>query len=107
MPRRRGRPRQDQRDQLAVDVAAALRIVFRLGPQQARDLALALLEGTDLILSQRGDFVMISFRLPATVKGRSDALQRKKSCKPRDPVVRAIVGALLQGKHIFTGCKGS
>jgi hypothetical protein len=106
MTRRRGRPRQDQRDQLTVDVAAALRIVFQLGPQQARDFARALLEGADLILSRRGDFMMISFRLSSPVKGRSDGLKRRGP-KPRDMVVRAIISALLHGKHIFAGCKGS
>ena len=85
--RRRGRPRQDERDQLTVDLAAALRIIFKLGPQQSRDLALALLEGMEITLSRRGDLRMVSFRLPATVKGRSDALKRRGP-RSRDIAVR-------------------
>ena len=91
--RRRGRPRQDERDQLTVDLAAALRI--KLGPQQSRDLALALLEGMEITLSRRGDLRMVSFRLPATVKGRSDALKRRGP-RSRDIAVRAIVRVLLR-----------
>ena len=107
-PRRRGRPRQDRRDQLAVDLAAVLRVLFQnLGPQQARDLALALLEGEPSHAQQRPDgLALISFRLPVTVKGRSDALKRKGQ-KPRDIVVRAVVAAVLPPGHIFTGCKRS
>jgi len=102
-PRRRGRPRQDSRDQLAVDLAAALRSVFAIGKQQARDLALALLEGAPVHSEQQRDgFMVISFRLPMTIKGRSDAVQRKRQ-KPRPLVVRAIVAAVLPRGHIFTG----
>jgi hypothetical protein len=106
-PRHRGRPRQDRRDQLTVDLAAVLRALFQnLGPQQARDLALALREGKPSH-SQRPDGVaVLSFRLPNTVKGRSDALQRKGK-KPRDILVRAVISALLPPGHIFTGCKRS
>jgi hypothetical protein len=102
-PRRRGRPRQDRRDQLVVDLAAVLRFLFpNLGPQQARDLALALREG-EPSFSQRPDGVaVISFRLPNAVKARSDALQRKGQ-KPRDILVRAVISAVLPPGHIFTG----
>jgi hypothetical protein len=103
LPRRHGRPRQDQRDQVVTDVAAALRTLFKLGPQQARDLALGLLEG-DLKYSWRPDgLLVISFRLSNTIKGRSDALQRKRQ-KPRENVVR-VIRAVLQSRHTFTGCK--
>ena len=106
-PRRRGRPRQDRRDQLAVDLAAVLRILFQnLGPQQARDLGVALREG-EPSYAQRPDGVgVLSFRLPSTVKGRSDALQRKGQ-KPREIVVRAVVAPVLPLRHIITGCKRS
>jgi len=87
-PRRRGRPRQDRRDQLAVDLAVALR------------------EG-EPSYAQRPDGVgVLSFRLPSTVKGRSDALQRKGQ-KPREIVVRAVVAPVLPLRHIITGCKRS
>jgi hypothetical protein len=100
--RRHGRPRQDSRDQLIVDLAAALAVIFDLGRQQARDLALALLEGTAMWSRRPGGLLTLSFRLPtATVKGRSDAIKRKRQ-PPRATVVAALI-ALLQHGHTFTG----
>jgi hypothetical protein len=105
--RRRGRPRQDRRDQLAVDLAAVLRVIFQnLGPQQGRDLALVLREGHEPIHSTRDGWLMLSLRLPNTIKGRSDALKRKGQ-KPRGVVVRAVVSVVLPPGHIFTGCRRS
>jgi hypothetical protein len=95
----RGRPRQDRRDQLAVDAAVALQAVFGLGPQQARDLALAFLEGRPTF-SWRPEGLAVSFRLPVTVKGRSDALKRKALMKPRSLIVAAFV-AVAAAPHIY------
>jgi hypothetical protein len=101
MPRRRGRPRRDRRDQLVVDVAQALRVLFpHLGPQQTRDLALAVLEGEPSYSWEPDGFLHISLRLPtSTIKGRSDALQRRGP-RPRAILVRALV-AWCGGKDTF------
>ena len=62
--RERGRPRQDSRDQLAIDVAAAFELVFELRPRQARLLALALVEGYEVDAGPR--------KIPRGRKSRPD-----------------------------------
>lgn len=103
--RKRGRPPQDERDQLAIDVAAALRSIYGLGPQVARDLAVALLEGEEgptIELSDgrwRTQFEIVG----ATIKGRSGHLQRKSSGKlkrnirPRQEIV-AVLAVIIRGR---------
>jgi hypothetical protein len=103
--RRRGRPSKD--DQIVVDVAAALTEAYSLGPQQARDLALAVLEGKMVTPSKlpRGagrralpHSVVMAYELPfATFKGRQvTILQKIRSGKlrPRRDVVVALVSVL-------------
>src|SRR5215471_18687624 len=95
--RRRGRPRKDARDQLVVDLMAALMENTSLGPQQARDLALALLEGKIATATKlpRGarkaapHSVLLGHVLPMSFEGRSEAI-RDKQLKPRPAVVAAF-----------------
>jgi hypothetical protein len=72
-----GRPADDARNQLAVDAGAALYLIHeKLGSQEANDLALALLEATEVAASKqpRGrrpdDWFLTGFKLPVTFKGR-------------------------------------
>jgi hypothetical protein len=73
----RGRP-PNESDQIIIDMAAALMEVSTLGPQQARDLALALLEGhlTTPKNLPRGyrrmpkSSILTARELPVTFKGR-------------------------------------
>jgi hypothetical protein len=109
--RRMGRPPKD--DQLTIDVAAALRVAYRLGPQGARDLAAALIEGHEVGESRRpragrpADWVLTGFRLPsATFKARSEYLKdvaqnahgakraKLKHTPPRSEVTAALILAL-------------
>jgi hypothetical protein len=93
--RQRGRPPQDERDQLVIDAAAALRQINGLGPQEARDLVLALIEGREAESSRLADDrIATQFELTtATFKGRSGHLQRKidgklkRQIKPRPATV--------------------
>jgi hypothetical protein len=86
-----GRPRQDARDQLAIDLAAALQLAFSTGAQAARDLAIALLEGRAVPAESRprgrrpDDWLLTGYELTtATFKGRSGyLLQKSKQMPPR------------------------
>jgi hypothetical protein len=103
--RERGRPRQDARDQLAIDLAAALRMAWMLGAQASRDLAIALLEGHPVPARRRprgrrpDDWPVTAYETTAaTFKGRSGYLLRKsKQMLPRTVVVGALIAA-LQGE---------
>ena len=107
-----GRPSKDAVDQQIVDVAAALMVVFKTGPQGARDLAIAWLEGeetdppADLTSHSRrfrkaaGE--LHSFALPTNktirlsespanrFEHRAETI-RRKGLKPRLKVVQAYV----------------
>jgi len=113
--RSRGRPRKDDDDLIVVDLAAFFFSVFSehsgLGPQQARDLALAWKEGRGRELTpkereklprrfQRAGIV-VRFELPVkkkgrkpvTYKGREGAIAEKLArgaIKPRPGVVRDL-----------------
>jgi hypothetical protein len=97
-----GRPRQDARDQLAIDLAAALQLAFSTGAQASRDLALGLLEGHPVLARRRprgrrpDDWKLTGFDLrTATFKGRSGyLLQKSKQMQPRTAVVGALIAAL-------------
>jgi hypothetical protein len=107
---KRGRAPKDTRDQIAIDAAEALHLAYGLGPQQARDLAVALLEGHEVDDPKRpralrpADWVLAGYRLPlATFKGRSGHLQRKaKRMRPRPEVVLMIMRmlALLRSESV-------
>jgi hypothetical protein len=92
--RKRGRPRKDMIDQLVVDLAAAVMENTALGSQEARDLALAWLEGKEKTATKlpRGarkaapHSVLLGYSLPATFEGRADAI-RRKHLKPRHDFV--------------------
>ena len=118
-PRRRGRPPREDRviaDQIVVDMAAALAEAYGLGPQRARDLALALLEGKIVTPTRlpRGvgkvsaASVLACYRLPKTVTGRHASVVRNlKSGKVRSrPDVVAGMVRILRAKdtdliHLF------
>jgi hypothetical protein len=93
----RGRPRQDERDQLVIDVACAFATAYGLGPQRARDLALGALEG--VMTASTGK---LSFGLGRPIKGRSETVRGKLKrarapLRPRPAVASAIV-LLIRGK---------
>jgi hypothetical protein len=104
--RRHGRPRKDVADQIVIDAALAAQLLYGLGPQQARDFALALLEGRRVAPSNlpRGAWkaptgsVLASYELVPKVKGREAAVARKLNrdgtLKPRLDVVLALIAAL-------------
>jgi hypothetical protein len=106
-----GRPRQDARDQLAIDMAAALQMAWSLGAQAARDLAIALLEGHAVPTERRprgrrpDDWKLTGFELrTATFKGRSGYLLRKsKQMLPRTAVVGALIAALQGDESVLQG----
>jgi hypothetical protein len=125
-PRRRGRPPNEDRvvaDQIIIDMAAALTAAYGLGPQRARDFALALLEGKIVRPTRlpRGAgkvsaaSVLASHRLPKTVTGRHASVVRNlKSGKVRSRpdvvagmvrILRAkdtdLIHLLLRARHIY------
>jgi hypothetical protein len=81
--RKRGRPSKD--DQLVIELALALEVAWSMGAQQARDFALAVLEGTLArpMKVPRGcrkapaRSKITGFELPYTVKGREATIARK------------------------------
>ena len=109
-----GRPSKDAVDQQVVDVAAALVVVFKTGPQMARVLAIAWLEGeetgppADLTSHSRrfrkaaAGRELHSYALPTNKKirlsespanrfeHRAEAI-RRKGLKPRPEVAQAYV----------------
>jgi hypothetical protein len=96
--RDRGRPREDAADQLVVDMAAALKATFSLGRQQARDQALAWLEGqqaspTKLPRGARRRAAphsdLVGYELPKSFEGRTETILGK-NLKPRPDVVSAL-----------------
>jgi hypothetical protein len=105
--RRRGRP-PNKSDQIIIDMAAALMEVSTLGPQQARDLALALLEGhlTTPKSLPRGyrrmpkSSILTARELPVTFKGREGNVAdkvKRGTIKPGPDVVAGFV-RLLRAK---------
>jgi hypothetical protein len=112
-----GRPSKDAVDQTVVDVAAALMLVFEIGPQMARDQAIAWLEGeetdppADLTSHSRrfrkaaAGREVHSFVLPTNNKiprsdnpasrfeHRAKAIQRK-GLRPRPEATQAYVAVL-------------
>ena len=97
--RQRGRPPRD--DELVIDAARALRIIFGLGPQRARDLAIALMEGHEIGPSRRprarrpDDWTLTGFNLRVSVERRSRHLKEKWDGEPaRAEVVLALVMAI-------------
>jgi hypothetical protein len=104
----RGRP-PNESDQIIIDMAAALMEVSTLGPQQARDLALALLEGhlTTPKNLPRGyrrmpkSSILTTHELPVTsFKGREGNVAdkvKRGTIKPRPDVVAGFV-RLLRAK---------
>jgi hypothetical protein len=107
--RERGRPRQDARDQLAIDLAAALQMAWSLGAQAARDLVIVALDATEEPPDERArkgrpaDWKLRSFWNPsAAFKSRSDylAAKAKKGLPPRPAIVRALTVALLSGDQL-------
>ena len=103
-----GRPRQDERDQLAIDLAEAFRVAWQLGAQRARDLAIAVLEGTEVAPSKRprgrrpADWKLTGFEnLAAQFENRSDYLRwkAKGALPPRPVVVNALAAALQSGNE--------
>jgi hypothetical protein len=97
--RQRGRPPRD--DELVIDAARALRIIFGLGPQRARDLAIALMEGHEIGPSRRprarrpNDWTLTGFNLGVSVERRSRHLKEKWDKEPvRAEVVLALVLAI-------------
>jgi hypothetical protein len=95
--RDRGRPREDAADQLVVDMAAALKATFSPGPQQARDQALAWLEGQEAPATRRPRGArkaapyseLVGYELPKSFEGRTETI-RGKNLKPRPDVVSAF-----------------
>jgi hypothetical protein len=84
-----------------VDIAAALK-AFPLGPQQARDLALAWLEGqqaspTKLPRGARRKAAphsdLVGYELPKSFEGRTETI-RGKNLKPRPDVVSVFLELL-------------
>ena len=106
----RGRP-PNKNDQVIIDMAAALMEISTLGPQQARDLALALLEGhlTTPANLPRGhrrmaaSSVLSARELPVmttSFKGREGNIAdkvKRGAIKPRPDVVAGFV-RLLRAK---------
>jgi hypothetical protein len=93
----RGRPKQDERDQLAIDVACAFETAYGISPQRALDLALGALEG-----AMTESMGQISFCLNVTVRGRSETVRQKRKhsrapLRPRSAVAAAIV-LLIKGR---------
>jgi hypothetical protein len=99
---------------VVINAAAALRLIFHaLGPQQARDLALTLIEGDDLELIEGDDLELIEgddpkakggFRLRhTTMKGRSGHLQRKTEGKLRSGQMRPQPEIVLSLALAFRG----
>jgi hypothetical protein len=91
-----GRPGKD--DQLTIDAAQALRVAYGLGPQGARDLAVALIEGHESGASRRprrgpDDWEATGFQLPSPVKARSDYIGRKQT-PARGEITAALILAL-------------
>jgi hypothetical protein len=90
---KRGRPRKN--DQVVIDLAAAIMENFTVGPQQARDVALAWLEGEQApptrlprgAKGKPGD--LVGHRLPSTFEARSRTV-REKRLRPRPVVVSAF-----------------
>jgi hypothetical protein len=114
--RKRGRPRQDDEDQVIVDIAAALAKVYGLGPQKARDLALAWKEGClrQLTPEERKKLarrfqrpgVVTSFNLLTTCKGRESGIAKKLAggkLKPRPEVVQFWVCVLDSLRQLKPG----
>jgi hypothetical protein len=106
--RRRGRPPKHADDQIIIDMAAALMEVSTLGPQQARDFALALLEGhlTTPENLPRGHrrmpvpSILAARELPTAFKSREGNIADKIKrgvIKPRPDVVAGFV-RLLRAK---------
>jgi hypothetical protein len=106
--KRRGRPPKDNQraNQLAIDLAEALRLAHGLGRQEARDLAIGYLEGDGIdprsgagLQIPRGRHqpgsLMVALRLPyVQMKTRSRSVLRME---PRAGVVLALT-MLLRGK---------
>jgi hypothetical protein len=103
----RGRP-PNKNDQVIIDMAAALMEVSTLGPQQARDLALALLEGhlttpENLPRGHRrmpASSVLTARECPTPFKSREGNIAEKAKrgvIKPRPDVVAGFV-RLLRAK---------
>jgi hypothetical protein len=95
----RGRPKQDERDQVAIDVACAFETAYGLSPQRAMDLALGALEG-----AMTESIGQVSFRLNVTVRGRSETVRQKGKrprvpLRPRPAVASAIV-LLIRSKDV-------
>jgi hypothetical protein len=96
---KRGRPKQDERDQLAIDVACAFETAYCLRPQRALDLALGALEG-----AMTGSMGQLSFCLNVTVRGRSETVRQKRK-HPRTPLrprsaVAAVIVLMIRGKDV-------
>src|SRR5262249_48960771 len=90
----RGRPSQDERDQLVIDVACAFATAYGLGPQRARDLALG---GEGEMMASIGK---LSFGLRRPIRARSETVrQKQKRMRPRPAVASAIV-LLIRGKDV-------
>jgi hypothetical protein len=83
---KRARPRKDERDQIITDAAEAFRVIYGLGREKARDLALGFVAGS-FISSELGKFTI---ETPGTIKGLSDAVLRKHF-SPRPTVVAALI----------------
>jgi hypothetical protein len=99
-----GRPPKDADDQIVRELALAFELVRGLGPQQARDMALACLEGipdkpTKLPPGYRkapARSRLTAFVLPhATIKGREGAIAKnRRGGLVRPDVVRAWIDVL-------------
>jgi hypothetical protein len=115
-----GRPRKDAVDQEVVNVAAFITEILETGPQQARDLAVAWLEGQEIAPTGEMEKLfrgaprrareaaaagaeLVSFVLPPASQFRSEAPRsrfehraeaiRRKGLKPKPEIVRAYVAA--------------
>jgi hypothetical protein len=101
---KRGRPPKDANDKIVRELALAFELIRGLGPQQARDMALACLEGipdkpTKLPRGNRkapARSRLTAFVLPhATIKGREGAIAKnRRGGLVRPDVVRAWIDVL-------------
>lgn len=83
--RKRGRPPEDVRDQLITDAAEALDVIYGLGRQTARDLAVHFLEHKPDVETGKLTFT------DDEVRGIGDAVLRKKYLRPRNTMVAALI----------------
>jgi hypothetical protein len=105
---KRGRPASDTKNQLAVDVAAALHLINEgVSRQAAGDFALALMEAKQVDPSKKprrrrpDDWVLTGYELPVSFRERSKYLRKRVASgkiKPRAEIVIALALA-LRGKN--------